>query len=150
TAPAGFGLDGLLRWRAAVLSGIRNGIDTEVWNPATDALIPSRFGLSSLALRGPNKTELQRRFGLEPDPARLLFGMVSRLTWQKGVDILADAVPALVALGAQLVVLGTGDHGYQDRIGALASAYANRVGCVIGYDEGLAHLVQAGADALLV
>jgi starch synthase len=150
TAPAGCGLEGLLRWRSAVLSGIRNGIDTDVWNPQTDALIPSRFGLSSVALRGPNKTELQRRFDLTPEPTRLLFGMVSRLTWQKGIDILGDAVPALIALGAQLVVLGTGDWEYQNRIRGLASAYRNQVGCVIGYDEGLAHLMQAGADALLV
>jgi starch synthase len=149
-APGGCGLEGLLRWRSAVLSGIRNGIDTDVWNPRTDALISSRFDLSSLASRCPNKTELQRRFELTPDPEQLLFGIVSRFAWQKGIDILGDAVPALVELGAQLVVLGAGDWEPQDRMRGLASAYRDRVGCFIGYDEELAHLIQAGADALLV
>jgi starch synthase len=150
TAPGGCGLEGLLSWRSAVLSGIRNGIDTDVWNPRTDPLISSRFDLSALASRGPNKTELQRRFDLTPDPDRLLFGIVSRFAWQKGIDILGDAVPALVELGAQLAVLGAGDWDSQNRMRGLASAYREHVGCVIGYDEQLAHLVQAGADAVLV
>jgi starch synthase len=150
TAPGGCGLEGLLRWRSAVLSGIRNGIDTKVWNPRTDTLIPSRFDLSSLSSRRPNKSELQRRFELKPEPEQLLFGTVSRFAWQKGIDILADAVPALVELGAQVVVLGTGDWEPQNRMKGIASAYRDRVGCIIGYDEELAHLVQAGADALLV
>jgi starch synthase len=150
SAPGGCGLEGLLRWRSAVLSGIRNGIDTTVWNPRTDTLIPSRFDLSSLSSRRPNKSELQRRFELKSEPERLLFGTVSRFAWQKGIDILADTVPALVELGAQLVVLGAGDWEPQNRMKGIASAYRDRVGCIIGYDEGLAHLVQAGADALLV
>ena len=149
-APGGCGLEGLLRWRSAVLLGIRNGIDTDVWNPRTDTLIPSRFDLSSLASRCPNKTELQRRFDMTPDPKRLLFGIVSRFAWQKGIDILADVVPALVELGAQLVVLGTGDWELQNRMRGLASAYRDQVGCIIGYDEELAHVVQAGADAVLL
>ena len=150
TASGGYGLDGLLRWRSAVLSGIRNGIDTEVWNPRTDTLIPSRFDLSSSSARRPNKTELQQRFGLQPEPERLLFGTVSRFAWQKGIDILADVVPVLVELGAQLVVLGAGDWEPQERMKGIASAYRDRVGCIIGYNEELAHLVQAGADALLI
>jgi starch synthase len=150
TASGGCGLEGLLRWRSAVLLGIRNGIDTDVWNPRTDSLISSRFDLSSLASRHPNKTELQQRFDLTLDPKRLLFGVVSRLAWQKGIDVLGDAVPTLVELGAQLVVLGMGDWESQNRMRGLASAYRDQVGCIIGYDEELAHLVQAGADALLV
>jgi starch synthase len=130
--------------------GIRNGIDTDVWNPRTDSLISSPFDLSSLASRQPNKTALQQRFNLTRDPNRLLFGVVSRLAWQKGMDILSEAVPALVELGAQLVVLGTGDWESQNRMRSLASAYRDQVGCIMGYDEELAHLVQAGADALLV
>jgi starch synthase len=137
TASGGCGLEGLLRWRSAVLLGIRNGIDTDVWNPRTDSLISSPFDLSSLASRQPNTN-------------RLLFGVVSRLAWQKGMDILSEAVPALVELGAQLVVLGTGDWESQNRMRSLASAYRDQVGCIMGYDEELAHLVQAGADALLV
>ena len=109
TAAGGCGLEGLLRARSGVLSGIRNGIDIDVWNPETDTRIAARFGPSSLPSRSPNKAELQRRFGLAQHPGRLLFGVVSRLAWHKGIDLLADAVPALVGRRAQLVVLGTGE-----------------------------------------
>jgi len=150
TESGGFGLDGLLRWRSEDLSGIRNGIDAGVWNPKTDMRIVSRFGAKSLAARTPNKAELQRRFRLEESPDRLLFGVVSRLTWQKGLDLLAEALPVLVERGAQLAVLGTGDRELEQRWGQLAHRYSGNVGCIIGYDEDLAHQIQAGADALLI
>ena len=150
TPAGGCGLEGLLRARSSVLSGIRNGIDVDVWNPRTDTRIASPFGLSSLPSRSPNKAELQRRFGLAQDPVRLLFGVVSRLAWHKGIDILVDAVPALLERGAQLVVLGTGDPDLEHRLRSLASAHSGRIGCLIGYDEDLAHLIQGGADAVLV
>jgi starch synthase len=150
TAAGGCGLDGLLRARSAVLSGIRNGIDVDVWNPETDPRIASIYGLSSLPARAPNKAALQRRFGLAPDPDRLLFAVVGRMAWQKGLDLLADAVPALVVRGAQLAVLGTGDPELERRLTALAQAHRGEVGCIVGYDENLAHQIQAGADAILV
>jgi starch synthase len=150
TADGGCGLDGLLRSRSQVLSGICNGIDVDVWNPATDARIAAPFDRMSLARRVPNKAALQQRFGLASDSGRLLHGVVSRLAWQKGLDLLADAVPALIESGAQLVVLGTGDHELERRWSSLAMAHPGRIGCVIGYDEDLAHLIQAGADSLLV
>ena len=151
TTPAlGFGLDGLLRARAGVLSGIRNGIDTEVWNPRTDARIPARFDAGSLTERRANKEELQRRMELAPEPDRLLFGVISRLSWQKGLDLLADVVPALLATGAQLAVLGAGDSDLEQRFRALAADHRGRIGCFIGIDEDLAHLIHAGADALVV
>lgn len=150
TEANGCGLDGLLRQRADVLAGIRNGIDVDVWNPETDPRIAAPFGRSSLAARDSNKAALQRRFGLPEDEHRLLFGVVSRLTWQKGIDILADAAPALLSRGAQLVMLGTGEAELEQRLHDLAAAHRGQVGCVIGYDEGLAHLVQAGADAVLI
>jgi starch synthase len=146
----GCGLDGLLRARAGVLSGIRNGIDTDVWNPATDPRIASRFGLATLSDRKPNKAALQKRYGLASDPDALLFAVISRMAWQKGLDLLADAVPALVAHGAQLAVLGTGDPDLEQRLTKLAGMYRGQVGCIVGYDEDLAHLIQAGSDALLV
>jgi starch synthase len=133
-----------------VLSGIRNGIDTEVWNPGTDALIPARYGADSTTQRAVNKAELQRRFGLDADPARLLFGEVGRLSWQKGLDLLADAVPTLLAEGAQLALLGAGESELERRFSALAETHRGRIACRIGYDEDLAHLIQGGADALLV
>ena len=150
TPPGGCGIDGLLRARAGVLSGILNGIDVEVWNPATDPHIPSGFDLSSLPARAPNKAALQKRFALSEDADRLLFGVVSRLAWQKGLDLLAEAVPALLDAGGQLAVLGTGDRDLERQWSSIAAAHRGRIGCVVGYDEDLAHLIQAGADAVLV
>jgi starch synthase len=150
TQSGGFGLDGLLRARSAVLSGIINGIDVEVWNPRTDIRIPAQYDRSSLHARAANKAELQKRFGLREGDDRLLLAAVSRLAWQKGLDLLADAVPVLLDTGAQLVILGTGDAGLERRLSSIASARRGRIGCLIGYDEDLAHLIQAGADAVVV
>ena len=93
---------------------------------------------------------MQRRLGLAEDPGCLLFGVISRLTGQKGLDLLADAVPALLATGAQLAVLGAGGSGIEAAFRIAEASNPGRVGCLIGYDEGLAHLMQAGVDALLV
>jgi starch synthase len=150
TAENGCGLDGLLRLRSDALIGIRNGIDTNVWNPQTDTRIVSQFGRSTVSARQPNKSALQRRFGLVQDVDRLLFAVVSRMAWQKGLDLLAEAAPTLVARGAQLAVLGSGEPDLEQRLTALAHQYSGSVGCIVGYDEDLAHLIQAGADALLV
>ena len=150
TAANGCGLDGLLRVRSAVLSGIRNGIDIGVWNPETDTRIASRFGRTTLLARKPNKAALQKRFDLASGADTLLFAVISRMAWQKGLDLLADSVPALIARGAQLAVLGTGDPELERRLTTLAHAHRGQVGCILGYDEDLAHLIQAGADAVLV
>jgi starch synthase len=150
TSENGCGLDGLLRARSAVLTGIRNGIDVDVWNPETDTRIASRFSLLTLSARAPNKTALQSRFGLKEEPDHLLCAVVSRMAWQKGLDVLADATPALIARGAQLAMLGAGDPGLERRFTALAHDHAGQIGCVLGHDEDLAHLIQAGADAILV
>jgi len=146
----GCGLDGLLRARSSVLTGIRNGIDVDVWNPQTDTKIASRFGSATLPARKPNKAALQRRFGLHQAPERLLFAVISRMAWQKGLDLLADATPAIIARGAQLAVLGTGDSEIERRLTVLAHDNPGEVGCILGHDEDLAHLMQAGTDALLV
>jgi starch synthase len=150
TPANGCGLDGLLRERAAVLSGIRNGIDIDVWNPETDPRIPSPFTRSTLANRPPNKAALQRRYGLAKEADALLFGVISRMAWQKGLDLLADAAPTIVARGAQLVVLAEGEAELEQRFTALAGNHPAQIGCIIGYDEDVAHLIQAGADGLLV
>jgi starch synthase len=150
TSEHGCGLDGLLRARSTVLTGIRNGIDVEVWNPETDTRIASRFGPAALSARAPNKAALQRRFGLREEPDRLLCAVISRLAWQKGLDLLADATPTLIARDAQLAMLGSGDPDLERRFTALAHGHPGQVGCVLGHDEDLAHLVQAGADAILV
>src|SRR5262245_26124957 len=150
TAANGYGLDGLLRGRSGVLYGILNGIDVELWNPATDPRLPSRYDLSSIEARQANKQELQARFGLRQEPERLLFGAVSRLAWQKGIDLLAAAVPTLIELGAQLVIIGSGDHDLEQRLKWMTQEHHGAIGCKIGYDENIAHLIQAGADALVV
>jgi starch synthase len=150
TPAQGCGLDGLLRTRADVLSGIRNGIDIEVWNSETDPRIAARYGRSDLVPRQQNKLELQWRFGLEETAERLLFAVISRLAWQKGLDLLADAAPSLVLRGAQLAILGTGEAELEQRLAALAQSQPDNLGCIIGYDEDLSHLIQAGADVILV
>ena len=150
TPEGGMGMDGLLRARSGNLHGILNGIDTDAWDPRNDPLIAARFDSRHLGQRRVNKADLQARFGLEPDPAAPLFAVVSRLTWQKGLDLLLEAEPALFAANAQLALLGTGDAAIEAGFRAAAAREPGRIGCVIGYDETLAHRLQAGADILLV
>jgi starch synthase len=133
-----------------VLTGILNGIDTDYWNPAKDPHLAARFDAKSLERRAPNKAALQARFGLEAQADAPLFGVVSRLTWQKGMDVLLESVADLVALGGQLALVGSGEAALEAGLAAAAAAHPGRVGILIGFDEGAAHLVQGGADALLV
>ncbi|MBS0582199.1 MAG: glycogen synthase GlgA [Proteobacteria bacterium] len=146
---SGMGLDGLLRERRAVVSGILNGIDTEVWNPAHDEHLAARYDARVLRLRARDKAALQQRMDLDVDAERPLFGVISRLSWQKGLDLLIDALPALLAHG-QLAVLGSGDAALEEKYTRAAEDHRGRVGCVLGYDEELAHQIQGGADVLLV
>jgi starch synthase len=150
TSEAGMGLDGLLRWRADRLTGILNGIDVETWNPAADPLIEAPFEASDLSGRALDTAALRRRFGLAEHADGPLFAVVSRLSWQKGLDLLLEALPTLMAEGGQLALLGAGDAHLQAGFAAAAAAHPGRIGCVFGYDEALAHQIQAGADALLV
>ena len=150
TSDGGMGMDGLLRARAPDVRGILNGIDDAVWNPAADPLIARNFDTTRLMERRANKAELQARLGLAADPDALLFGVISRLTWQKGLDLLLDAIPDLPARGVQLALLGSGDPALVEGFVTVAATHPGRVGCVIGYNETLAHLIQAGADAILI
>jgi len=147
----GFGLDGLLAARKDSLYGILNGIDTDLWNPATDSLIASRYTADTLASKPINKRALQRRLGLSPSPSVPLFAVVSRLTAQKGLDWLLEIAPQLLALPAQLALLGGGGDPQLERgFLALAQVHAGQASTTIGFDEGLAHLIEAGADAFLM
>ncbi len=151
TTPAdGQALDGLLRTRRAALSGIVNGIDTAVWDPAADPALPARYSGPAARARGRNKAALQAAMGLAPKLGTLLFGMVSRLTEQKGIDLVLEALPAILGHGAQLAIVGTGDPAFEQSLRTAAATHPGRVAVRIGYDEGLAHLMQAGIDALLV
>jgi starch synthase len=149
TLAGGMGLDPMLRWRESAVSGIVNGIDTDVWNPATDGHLAQGYDSGSLAPRQLNKRALEQRFGLPADEAPLLC-MVSRLTAQKGIDLVAAALDAIVAAGARLVVLGNGDHVLEEALRAGAQRHPERVAVRIGYDEALSHLMQGGSDAILV
>lgn len=147
---AGMGFAGLLRERSAVLSGILNGIDTRVWNPSTDIHIASRYEARDLRWRAANKAALQQRFGLEALPDACLVGVISRLSWQKGLDLLLENLPVLMSEGMQFALLGSGDAELEARYHAAAKTCPKRIGVVTGYDEALAHLIQAGSDLLAV
>jgi starch synthase len=148
--PLGCGFDGILRSRAHRLHGILNGIDTTVWNPATDEHLPMRYSADKLHGKSLNKQALQERSGLRTDERAPLFGMVSRLTHQKGVDLVLDNLDWLVQQGAQVVVLGKGDTELEQRLQAAAGQRAGQVSVQLGFDEALAHLIEAGADAYLM
>jgi starch synthase len=150
TAEHGMGLDGLLRARATDLEGIVNGIDETVWNPATDPHLALGYDASTVERKAVNKRALQERLGLDPDPDALLACVVSRLTHQKGMDLLLDAAPELLSAGGQLAVLGSGEAALEAAFARLAVGHPGRVACILGYDESLSHLFQGGADAILV
>jgi starch synthase len=149
TPEGGAPLDGLLRARGDRLSGILNGIDTQIWDPANDAFLPAPFSAENRAPRTASKAALQSLFGLTVDPTRLLLGVVSRLSDQKGLDVLLRVLDQLPE-GAQLALLGSGDPSLQTAFLDAARANPGRIGVQLGYDERVAHLIQAGSDAILV
>lgn len=146
----GFGLQGLLAARRDCLSGILNGIDTGLWNPATDPLIAGNYDADTLGAKTINKSALQRRLGLAPSPSMPLFAIVSRLTQQKGLDWLLAIAPQLLALPAQLAILGSGERQLEQGLHALAREHPQQASTTIGFDETLAHLIEAGGDAFLM
>ncbi len=150
TPEGGMGLDGLLRARADVLTGICNGIDTNVWSPRKDPHIAARFGPEDLDAKAGNKAALCERLGLSYRPDAPLFGVISRLTEQKGIDLIVGVLSDLVARGAQFALLGSGDPRIEARLREAAARHRGSVALFIGYDEALAHLIQAGSDALLM
>jgi starch synthase len=150
TDELGMGLGGLLKSLDFKMSGILNGIDTDVWNPATDPAIAAPFGVGKMAGKKLNKKALQNRFGLAEDNKAPLFCVVSRLTEQKGLDLVAGAIPHIIGNGGQLMVLGSGDKNLESTFKKAAADHPEQVATYIGYDEELAHLVQAGADAIFI
>lgn len=149
TPEFGMGLEGLINARAADLHGIVNGIDITVWDPATDPMIEANFSEGKLKKRQPNRKALADRFGLI-DGGGPIFTVISRLTWQKGMDVLAEVADDIVTMGGQLAVLGSGDPDLEASLKAAAARHPGHIGVIIGYDEPLSHLMQAGGDALLV
>lgn len=154
TEPFGCGLDGVIRARGADVSGILNGVDGAIWNPATDRLIAAPYSLLALDGKALCKSALQQELGLTVEASAPLFSVVSRLTSQKGLDLLIDALPSLLGAaesgGAQLVVLGNGDPALEAAFTDAAAMHPGRVAVRLAYDEALAHRIMAGADAILV
>lgn len=146
----GMGLEGLLRARGANLSGILNGIDLDIWNPEDDQDLVEPYSVKRLKAKTQNRDEVLKRFGLATDKEGPLFCVISRLTTQKGLDLLLQVLPALVARGARLAVLGSGDKSLEAGFVAAAHSYPGSVGVIIGYDEPLSHLMQGGSDAILI
>ncbi len=149
TPEFGMGLDGMLNARDGSLLGILNGIDTKIWNPSVDKALVRTFSVASIKRRSENKTAVLERFGLEAGGG-LLFGVISRLTWQKGIDLLASSIDQRVAMGGRLCVLGSGEAKLETAMVAAAKRHPGRVGVIIGYDEQLSHLMQGGVDGVLV
>ena len=150
TQEAGIGLDGLLRSRAGQLTGILNGIDNAVWNPATDKLLPHRYDARSLGVKALDKSALQARCHLQPRSGAMLFAVVSRLTSQKGIDLVLEALPSIIDNGGQLAMLGQGEPQLQSALVAAAARHPDAVSVHVGFDESLAHLIEAGADCFLM
>ena len=146
----GYGLAPLMRHRASALRGILNGVDTEIWNPATDPALASNYAANRLAAKRQNKIVLQKEMGLDVAVDRSLFGVISRLTQQKGLDLLLTIADRMTDLPAQLAVLGTGEKGLEAGLRALAKRYPGQIAVKLGFDEALAHRIEAGADCFLM
>lgn len=146
----GGGLEGLLQFRSRDLVGILNGVDYKVWNPAVDSAIDSPFSSTRLLGKARCKAALQARLGLAPRPDALLFGVVSRLTEQKGLDLLLAALPEIIRGGGQLAVLGTGDAALEAGLQSVAREQPEAVAIELGFDETLAHQIIAGSDVVMV
>lgn len=145
----GMGLEGLVVSRGSHVSGIVNGIDTGLWCPETDPELRQRFTARTLPRRAANKRALENEFGLEPGDGPL-FTVISRLTWQKGMDVLLEVLDHLVQAGGRLALLGAGDAAIEAGFHSAARRHPGRIGIVIGYDEALAHRMQGGGDAIIV
>jgi phosphoglucomutase len=145
----GMGMDGVLLARQAALSGIVNGVDVDVWNPAADPLLPHLYDVSDMGGKALNKSALQHEIGLDERSDLPLFAVVSRLSDQKGLDLVLACVPQIIASG-QLAVLGNGDPVLEAAYTVAAAAHPGRLAFVTGFNEGLAHRMQAGADVVMV
>jgi starch synthase len=148
TPEFGAGMEGVLASRRGCLTGILNGVDYRVWDPAADRHLPARYGAGDLAGKALCKAALQAASGLEQAPRVPLFAVVSRLADQKGTDLLLAALPALLRRGGQLVVLGSGERHLEEALLSAGRANPGRVAATIGYDEALAHRIVAGADVI--
>lgn len=149
TPEFGMGLEGVIASHIDNLSGIVNGIDTDIWNPATDPVVHTHYGPTTLKNREENRRSIAEFFHLDDDEAPI-FCVISRLTWQKGMDLVANVADEIVAMGGKLVVLGSGEAALEGALLASASRHPGRIGVSIGYNEPMSHLMQAGCDAIII
>lgn len=149
TPEFGMGMQGVIANRLSALHGIVNGIDCNVWNPGTDPMLAANYSAATLKRRAINRRAITEHFHLDED-AGPIFCVVSRLTWQKGMDLLARAVDEIVERGGKLAILGSGDAELELALLQAAARHPGRVGMVLGYNEPLSHLMQGGADAILI
>ena len=150
TKEFGFGLEGLLQARRSHLTGILNGIDTQEWNPASDVHLPKNYSNARIAGKKAVKHALQQQLGLKIDAEAPLLGVVSRLTHQKGLDLLPKMMPELVENGCQFAILGSGDKALEASFNALEEQYPQQVSVNIGYHEHLSHNIMAGCDMFIM
>lgn len=150
TVQFGCGLEGLLNYRSHVLSGILNGINDNEWNPGSDPLIAKNYSIKTFSEKAVNKKALQKLFNLPQENNKLLLGMVGRLVEQKGIDLVLAVAGRLSTLPVQLVILGTGDRQLERALQKAAQRHADTIAVNIGYDETLAHQIEAGADVFLM
>jgi starch synthase len=146
----GMGLEGLLQSRRADLTGILNGIDLDIWDPQSDKLIAANYSARKMSGKKKNRQQIEKRFGLAKKGNGPLFCVISRLTTQKGLDLLLEAIPQLVGHGGKLALLGSGEKWLEKGFVEAANRNKGSVGVIIGYDEPLSHLMQAGSDAILI
>ena len=151
TEEYGEGLEEHLRYHSSKILGIVNGIDTDIWNPATDKLLAAQYDSQSVIKnKKVNKKALQESLGLEVDDHKIVIGLISRLTNQKGLDLVNDVIPSIMDEHTQVVVLGTGDAMYEDAFRYYENKYKGNFCAYIAYNENVAHNIYAGCDALLV
>ena len=150
TAEFGYGLEGLLEHRKEFLGGIINGIDLDQWDAEKDPYIAQTYSLSTLDKKQLNKVALQTKFSLPVKGDIPLFGLIGRLVAQKGIDMILECLPEMMTMDIQFVLLGSGDKEFEKQLKDLALLYPNKIAVQIGYDEALAHLIEAGADVFLM
>lgn len=150
TPEFGYGLEGLLSYKSDVLSGILNGMDLQQWNPNDDDHLVQNYSISTLKNKLANKTALQEAMGLPVNESLPVFGLISRLVDQKGIDLVLACLPQILDMPLQLVLLGSGDKGIEQKLQNFALHYPEKLAVTIGYNEALAHQIEAGSDIFLM
>lgn len=150
TPEFGYGLEGLLSHKHEILSGILNGMDLDQWNPEADQSISEPYSVKTLENKVNNKTALQARSSLPVNKNIPLFGLISRLVDQKGIDLIIDCLSEMINMPLQFVLLGSGDKSIEQKLQNFSRLYPEKVSVTIGYDERLAHQIEAGADVFLM